>query len=145
MAKTPEIVIHAKRGDLKFLEDFNNLPDHTGKEACLNEEPDLFFSEFGNDIAKAKAACVTCPMIQLCAEYAMKHENYGVWGGMSADERYEKRGNQDAFDPTDIERLLKEKNFILNSPAPTIAAHYEVDSRTVVRWRNIIRAAQEVG
>ena len=144
MAKCPDIVNHAKRGDLKFLEDFTKLPEHTGKEACLNEDPDLFFSEFANDIATAKAACVTCPMIQFCADYAMKHENYGVWGGMSARERYELRGHQDAFDATDVERLIKEKDFILNSPAPIVAAHYEVDSRTVVRWRNTIRAAQEV-
>jgi hypothetical protein len=82
-------------------------------------------------------------MIEMCAAYALKHENYGVWGGLSAEERFAQRGNKDAFDVNDLERLLNERNFILNSPASEVAKHYGVESRTVVRWRNTIRDAQK--
>ena len=97
------------------------------------------------DIAKAKAICAPCPLVEACGTYALKHQNYGVWGGMTAAERFKARGNQDAFDPTDIARLLKEKNFILYSPAPEVAVFYGVNQRTVVRWRNDIRGALEAG
>lgn len=143
MTQTPEIVKIAKRENLTFLQDFTNLPEVTGREACLEAEPDLFFSEFALDIAGAKAICNTCPLIQLCATYAIKHENFGVWGGMSAEERYVARGRHDAYDTTDIERLTSEMKFILTAPAAEVAARYDAQTRTVVRWRNDIRNAQK--
>jgi hypothetical protein len=143
MNKTPELILIAKRENLKFLKDFTNLPELTGNEACLNAEPELFFSEFALDIAEAKATCGNCPLIQVCANYAIKHENYGVWGGMSADERYEARGRHDAYDTTDIERLSEEMQYIMTASAKDVAAKYGAQTRTVVRWRNTIRDAQK--
>ena len=38
---------------------------------------------------KAKAICSTCPVVADCLKAALaNHEPYGVWGGMSADERF---------------------------------------------------------
>jgi hypothetical protein len=143
MSKTPEIVTIAKRGNLKSLNDFTNLPVGTGKEACLDEEPDLFFSDFSLDIAKARATCSTCPLLESCGTYALKHENFGVWGGMTAEERYEIRGNQDAYESIDVERLTEEMKFIMNAPALEVAERYGAQTRTVVRWRNTVRDAQK--
>lgn len=143
MSKTPEIVTVAKRENLKFLHDFTNLPAVTGKEACLEEEPELFFSDFALDIAKAKATCNTCPLLEACGTYALKHENFGVWGGMTAGERYEIRGDRDAYESTDVERLNKEMKFIMTAPALEVAERYRAQIRTVVRWRNTIRDAQK--
>jgi WhiB family redox-sensing transcriptional regulator len=43
---------------------------------------ELFFSEQLDDIAKAKAICVLCPIRQECFEGALaRREPYGVWGG----------------------------------------------------------------
>lgn len=37
---------------------------------------------------QAKAICATCPVIENCLRWALAaREPYGVWGGMSADER----------------------------------------------------------
>lgn len=37
---------------------------------------------------QAKAICATCPVIKNCLRWALAaREPYGVWGGMSADER----------------------------------------------------------
>jgi hypothetical protein len=143
MAHTPEIVVIAKRENLKFLQDFTNLPELTGQESCLEADPELFFSEFALDIARAKTTCNACPLIQVCANYAIKHENFGVWGGLSADERFEARGRHEAYGTTDIERLSAEMQFIMTASAKEVAAKYEAQTRTVVRWRNDIRNAQK--
>jgi WhiB family redox-sensing transcriptional regulator len=41
-----------------------------------------------NRIALAKAVCASCPVIQMCREHALAvQEPYGIWGGLSEDER----------------------------------------------------------
>jgi WhiB family redox-sensing transcriptional regulator len=38
----------------------------------------------------AKAVCATCPVMNACAEHALRvKEPYGVWGGMSETDREE--------------------------------------------------------
>jgi hypothetical protein len=143
MTKRPEIIKFAAKNDLSLLNDFVNLPQVTGNEACLETEPDLFFSDFGLDIALAKDICAECPMIAACREYAIKHENYGVWGGLSAKERKELRGNKEAVETHEIAELIREKDFILLKSADVVAETYDVDTRTVARWRGTIREAQK--
>jgi WhiB family redox-sensing transcriptional regulator len=42
----------------------------------------LFFSEQIDDIARAKAICSKCPVIDACLESALaRREPWGVWGG----------------------------------------------------------------
>ena len=143
MTKRPEIVKFAAKNNLALLTDFVNLPQVTGQEACLETEPDLFFSEFALDIALAKDICAECPLIESCLAYAMKHENHGVWGGLSAKERFIRRGNKEAVETHEIAELIREKDFILYRTADEVATTYEVDTRTVARWRNTIRDAQK--
>ena len=144
MTKRPEIVRFASKNNLEALTDFVNTPRWNGSEACLVlEDLDFFFSEFPLDIALAKDICAECPMIAACRAYAMKHENYGVWGGLSADERYKLRGSREAYETHEIAELIREKDFILHKSADLVAEAYEVDTRTVARWRNTIRDAQK--
>lgn len=52
--------------------------------------PDAFFAEMENvgDIQHAKRLCKTCPVMNQCAEHAMRFNiPDGVWGGLSAGER----------------------------------------------------------
>ena len=143
MTKRPEIVKFASKNNLALLNDFVNLPKITGDEACLETEPELFFSDFALDIALAKDICAECPMIAACRAYAIKHENNGVWGGLSAKERFIMRGNKEAVETHEIAELIREKDFILFKSADLVAETYEVDTRTVARWRNTIRDAQK--
>ena len=63
--------------------------------ACRDADTDLFFHPEGergprrrNRDAAAKALCSTCPVIAECAAHALNvREPYGVWGGMTEDER----------------------------------------------------------
>ena len=61
--------------------------------ACKDEDPELFFpiSAVGpgaRQTAQAKAVCARCPVIDACLKHALSvREPYGVWGGMSEEER----------------------------------------------------------
>lgn len=56
--------------------------------ACVSADPELFFDSHYKAIHEAKKICNTCPLIIKCAEYAIKNEQeWGVWGGLSADDR----------------------------------------------------------
>lgn len=47
-------------------------------------------------IEQAKALCATCPVMRACREHALTiREPYGVWGGMSEDERQREYVRQD--------------------------------------------------
>lgn len=74
-----------------------NNQDSTGhwrtKAACATSDPELFFP-VGNtgpaldQIDKAKEVCARCSVTEMCLQYALEsHEDSGVWGGLSEDER----------------------------------------------------------
>jgi WhiB family redox-sensing transcriptional regulator len=61
--------------------------------ACQDEDPRLFFP-IGNtgaeldQIAEAKVVCHRCEVVETCLKWAIEsHQDAGVWGGLSADER----------------------------------------------------------
>jgi WhiB family redox-sensing transcriptional regulator len=63
--------------------------------ACRDEDPTLFFHPEGergparrNRDASAVAICATCPVIAPCRAHALSvREPYGVWGGLTEDDR----------------------------------------------------------
>lgn len=56
--------------------------------ACRRLHPDLFFSEEPEDMAKAKAFCMECPVRMECLEFAFrKGIEYGIFGGLKDTER----------------------------------------------------------
>lgn len=68
---------------------YDDAPDWEGA-SCAEVAPDMFFDSHYRAIYLAKKICETCPLIQKCAEYALQHPEmaeYGVWGGMSENER----------------------------------------------------------
>lgn len=55
---------------------------------CLGIDADVMFPEPGEDPAEAKAVCAGCPVRDECLAHAQAAgERYGVWGGLTADER----------------------------------------------------------
>jgi WhiB family redox-sensing transcriptional regulator len=61
--------------------------------ACRRADPELFFpvSRSGpslDQVTQAKAICAGCPVRQQCLAFALDtRQDYGVWGGMSEEER----------------------------------------------------------
>jgi len=64
------------------------------KAACKGKQ-DLFYGPDnertrakGIREAKAKLVCFTCPVLDQCQDHAMNNPEYGVWGGMTEEERF---------------------------------------------------------
>ena len=65
------------------------------RSACRSIDTNLFFHPEGERgpakerrDAAAKAICATCPVLAQCRSHALRvHEPYGVWGGLTEDER----------------------------------------------------------
>lgn len=63
--------------------------------ACRGMDSDLFYHPDGERgprreqrIQRAKAICSACPVLSQCRSMALKsREPYGIWGGMSEEER----------------------------------------------------------
>lgn len=61
--------------------------------ACRSQGPQLFFPAgvtglAETQIASAKRVCGGCPVQEDCLEFALRtHQEYGVWGGASEEER----------------------------------------------------------
>lgn len=54
---------------------------------CIGVDPNLFYPERGASNKLAKAICQECVVREDCLEYALAHENFGVWGGKTERER----------------------------------------------------------
>jgi WhiB family redox-sensing transcriptional regulator len=55
---------------------------------CAQTGPELFFPEAGGSTRDAKRICGACEERAECLEYALTHdERFGVWGGLSEEER----------------------------------------------------------
>lgn len=56
---------------------------------CREADPDVWFPAQGDyELSRApRAICNACPIKQRCLEHALAFEEYGIWGGLSWDER----------------------------------------------------------
>lgn len=61
-------------------------------EPCVKDAPvDTWYSDDPRDVALAKSLCARCHIRAECAEYALEHERWGIWGGLTAAEREQLR------------------------------------------------------
>jgi len=60
---------------------------------CAQVDPDLWFPKHeGDNGTAAIKICGSCPVLTLCLTYAVENNiEYGVWGGMSANQRVRMR------------------------------------------------------
>ncbi|MEO3936196.1 WhiB family transcriptional regulator [Dermatophilaceae bacterium Soc4.6] len=65
--------------------------------SCRRVNPEVFFHPEGergparrDRDSAAKAVCDSCPVLSMCREHALRvKEPYGVWGGLTQDDREE--------------------------------------------------------
>jgi WhiB family redox-sensing transcriptional regulator len=69
-----------------------------GSEVCSQVSPELFYdvpltrsSSNRLDREYLRKICGGCPKLMECRTYAIKHELYGFWGGMTEQERSDYR------------------------------------------------------
>lgn len=90
----------------------SGLPAYTGSEPCTALPPDDYFAREGAPAQlAAAAACWGCRLRLPCLEYALAHEAFGVWGGLTPVERVRLGGvSQYRVDPAEpLELFLLER------------------------------------
>jgi WhiB family transcriptional regulator, redox-sensing transcriptional regulator len=85
------------RDQLDALVDNYENPDYMevdwNRAACKNLPTDFFYKIEDRGVSKLidvdvfRFTCAPCPIWKQCLGYATHHEQYGVWGGMTSDER----------------------------------------------------------
>ena len=75
------------------------VPRYDGSEPCHGDEAYthdtlLEGKQDSEEIRLMKLVCDRCPRLQHCAEYAIAHEKYFFWGGLTADERDDIRASR---------------------------------------------------
>lgn len=85
------------------------LPDRPwlAQAACRDKSPDIFFYRSTEHLTKgpiARAICARCPVRAECAEWGIRHEEFGVWGGLSGRQRMVERRRRGIkiTDPVDV-------------------------------------------
>lgn len=65
-------------------------PRWTEGAVCAQTDPELFFDERPYTVATAKGLCGVCPIREDCLATAMaEFEQWGMWGGLTATERFQ--------------------------------------------------------
>ena len=86
---TDEPIANWNNEDNVFI---GRLPNWYGQAVCYGASGDLFFEEgVRRLVIEAKSYCVRCPVRIDCLEFAIKHEEIGVWGGLTTTERRRER------------------------------------------------------
>lgn len=71
----------------------------TALASCATVDPELFFPDKGGSLLDAIAICAGCPVRLQCLDDALAYESqpgvdtYGVWGGLTAEQRKALRGH----------------------------------------------------
>ena len=55
--------------------------------ACIGKQKLFFDDTRATLVREAKKICADCTVREQCLDHAMKFQEYGVWGGMTANER----------------------------------------------------------
>lgn len=57
-------------------------------DGACRDYPDVdFFTDVRSAVAQAKSICFRCPVWGECLEFAVRHDEIGVWGGTTRRER----------------------------------------------------------
>ncbi|GAA5128884.1 WhiB family transcriptional regulator [Haloechinothrix salitolerans] len=63
-------------------------PAWVSEALCAQTDPEAFFPEKGGTAEPARRTCARCPVLAQCRDYALTNaEHYGVWGGLTDNDR----------------------------------------------------------
>lgn len=83
----------------KDWQKLNEAIDKAETQVPCTSFPDAFFPDkgkIGPELAWALEACRTCPIQIQCAEYGIKYESEGIWGGLTSGTRKRLRSKRQA-------------------------------------------------
>ena len=71
------------------------LADWQYRAACRGADLSVFFPGRGESAEPARQICASCPVRQLCLEFALRHAiTHGIWGGLAERDRRALRTHQ---------------------------------------------------
>lgn len=143
MTKRPEVIDLAIAGELLDVIRSDVEPDFS-LGTCVGMDTEIFFREDEKSIPIAKQICSTCPIREVCAKWAASNAEFGVFGGMTPSERSMAFNQHTLKGATSRNALRSELVFICSAPKPEVARRFNVDTRTVVRWRKILQPVKDV-
>ena len=74
---------------------------------CAQVDGELWFPDKGGDVTPAKKICFQCIHKTECAEWGIKHELHGIWGGLSGrDRRLIRRKKNISLEQPSVEEWL---------------------------------------
>jgi hypothetical protein len=122
------------------------LPTFTAKGNCTKPQvdPDVFYDSNPESVLLAKAICSDCPIIGQCLQWAMKHEEYGVFGGRTPAERKRQNGDKPVLDAQLLQQYTEDLAILLSSQSvEPLVVRYKVTNRTIYRWKRQLTALQQ--
>jgi WhiB family redox-sensing transcriptional regulator len=85
--------------------------DWQSQGLCRETDPDAFFPDPRDRAYAAKAICGGCPVRGKCLKYSFdNNEPYGVWGGVSPDERKHFKRLNLPLDDEGVDRWMAYRN-----------------------------------
>ena len=64
------------------------MPTFPADALCRTADVDLFYPEVGPNACHAVKICKACPVMYQCLAHALaRSEKYGIWGGLSEQQR----------------------------------------------------------
>jgi WhiB family redox-sensing transcriptional regulator len=56
---------------------------------CIGTDPEAFFPDYRAQVPPlVRRVCAACDIRAECLAYGSEHAEFGIWGGLSASERY---------------------------------------------------------
>ena len=136
---------HKHHGDkFKELSVLLELPQFFVEARCIGREPKVFDGETQKAIEAAKKICNNCPVRLECANWAIRTQEFGVWGSLTPEERRKKAKDMKVVNITELRLLDDELNKLTSdSPIAELAIEFKVTTRTIHRWRKKILATNQ--
>mgnify|MGYP002641453066 FL=1 len=92
-----------------------NLNGQYGKAACAGIDTDMFYEDDvrtpNSHITRTfREMCSGCEILADCGEWAIKHERWGFWAGMT---------------PADRDKIRKKRNIIVDDPSDGLQPRFD--------------------
>ena len=120
------------------------LPGFFRDAKCVGQDPSIFDGETLRGILQAKKICNECPIRAACATWAMRTQDFGVWGSLTPKERKKKAKGMEVIDITELHLLETDlEKLVSDSPIEQLAVEFKVTTRTIHRWRKKVLATSK--
>ena len=125
---------------VKDLRKALRTPAFLAEGDCVGEDPKLWDDDTKELAFQAKPICAECPVRDLCRDWGMDYEEFGIWGGMTeAERRKARKAAGIRFVP--IEDRLSDVEWVedvVRMSAADLAAKYGVSDRQGFRWKKLV-------